>query len=97
MDCRIQLMRDALELLKEQDKDITKISNEYLNLVKIASKQPKIVLCKDCRHGGCRTTYTDGRLAKVVCKLHGTKKNEVWMDADWFCADGELAEQNVTK
>ena len=62
----------------------------------LSEVQP-LVRCKDCRHGGCRTTYTDGRLAKVVCKLHGTKKNEVWMDADWFCADGELAEQNVTK
>ena len=52
----------------------------------------ELIRCKDCKHGGCRTTYTDGRLAKVVCKLHGTKKNEVWMDADWFCADGEKLE-----
>lgn len=55
----------------------------------LLKEQPQIVRCKDCKHGGCRTTYTDGRLAKVVCKKHGTKRNEIWMDADWFCADGE--------
>ena len=90
--CVEDMVTDALTLLKEQEEEISRISNKYLDIVKVASKQPQIVRCKDCKHGGCRTTYTDGRIAKVVCKLHGTKKNEVWMNADWFCADGEREE-----
>ena len=50
----------------------------------------EVVRCKDCKHGGCRTQNTDGSIFRVVCKKHSTKRNERWMDADWFCADGEV-------
>ena len=66
---------DALELLKEQENEITRISNEYLNLVKVASKQPKVVRCKDCKH-------FDG----LNCKVNDIVNI---MDVNWFCADGE--------
>ena len=77
---------DGCQFDIQSSKCIFLLHEDALALLK---EQPQIVRCKDCKHGGCRTTYTDGRLAKVVCKLHGTKKNEVWMDAEWFCADGE--------
>ena len=67
-----------IELLKEQEVGLSSLETTT------------IVRCKDCKHGGCRThRASDGSVYRVVCKKHGTKKNEVWMDADWFCADGE--------
>jgi len=56
--------------------------------IALLTGQPQIVRCKDCKYGGCRTTNTDGSLFRVVCKLNSTKRNEIWKDADWFCADG---------
>lgn len=67
----------------------TYVMRDALALLK---EQPQVVRCKDCKHGGCRTQKLDGSIFRVVCKKHGTKKNELWMDADWFCADGERKE-----
>jgi len=58
----------------------------------LLKQQEAVVRCKDCKHGGCRTQNTDGSIFRVVCKKHSTKRNERWMDADWFCADGEKKE-----
>lgn len=56
------------------------------------SEMSEIVRCKDCKHSGCRTQNVDGSIFRVVCKKHSTKRDERWMDADWFCADGETAD-----
>ena len=65
-----------------------------IDALALLKEQEAVVLCKDCKHGGCRTQKLDGSIFRVVCKKHGTKKNEVWMDADWFCADGERRNDN---
>jgi len=52
----------------------------------------KVVHCEECKHGGCRTHKLDGSVYRVVCKKHGTKKNELWMPADFYCYDGERKE-----
>lgn len=44
-------------------------------------EQPDIVRCKNCKHG---RLYEEN---SVDCEL-----NELAKDADWFCADGEHAE-----
>ena len=67
------LLSDALELLKEQKTEISKISKEYLELVGKASKQPQIVRYKDCKHNHDKYCPTIG----------------VFVTDDWFCADGE--------
>ena len=61
------------------------LQNDCYDLLK---EQPQIVRCKDCKHGepwsvliGCGTVKGFG----------------ITHNPDWFCADGELAEQNVTK
>jgi len=68
-----------LLLLKEQEKENSRIVNEYLNLVKVASKQPKIVRCKNCINNG--TT-------KCPCHHSGDPYIDWEPDDDWFCADG---------
>ena len=82
---------NAIALLKEQehkDRMFHALEEDWKRL----KEQPQIVRCKDCKHGGCRTQNTDGSIFRVVCKKHSTKRNERWMDADWFCADGERKE-----
>ena len=65
-----------LDLLKEQEAEISRISNAYLELVGKASKQPSVVRCKDC----VKRNYDD-------CPVNGWMPNKT--DGDWFCADGE--------
>ena len=84
----MQIAINALALLKEQ---------ETSNLYKCPNcgtwvSAENVVRCKDCKHGGCRTQNMDGSIFRVVCKKYSTKRNERWMDADWFCADGERKE-----
>ena len=47
-------------------------------------KTQELVRCNDCKHIG----YTNSHW---FCKMLSR-----CVDEDWFCADGELAEQNVT-
>ena len=77
-ECTAELATDVLALLKEQEAEISRVSNEYLALVGKASKKPEIVRCKDCKHG--RLYEQD----LVDCELQ-----ELAKEADWFCADGE--------
>ena len=86
-DCFDILMRDALELLKDyaglQERHrilVEKADDMYLML----KEQPEIIRCRDCKHIG----YTNSHW---FCKMLSR-----CVDEDWFCADGELAEQNVT-
>lgn len=64
------------DLLKEQEKENSRINNSYLDLVKVASKQPDIVRCKDCAKYDQNTGICSGGIK------HGCAET-------WFCADGE--------
>ena len=82
-----QWANDAIALLKEQEKENSRIANEYLNLVKVASKQPKIVRCKYCSYG--EPVKNGAGDDCIQCS-----NDELWLDGnvnfpDWFCADGE--------
>ena len=77
------LVRDALELMKNQEKEISNISKRYLDLVKVASKKPDIVRCKECKHRDEATSP----YGEIWCK-----RNDRSVDGDWFCADGERKE-----
>lgn len=68
--------KGILLLLKEQEKENSRIAKEYLNLVKVASKQPKIVLCKDCAKYDRKTGICSSGIN------HGYSET-------WFCADSE--------
>ena len=48
------------------------------NIIEKHEDNPKIVRCKDCKHG---RIYAKNL---VDCEL-----NELTKDADWYCADGE--------
>jgi len=51
MYCRKdKLISETVELLKEQEAEISRVSNKYLALIGKASKKPIIVRCKDCCH-----------------------------------------------
>jgi len=76
-------INNAIELLKEQEKENSRIANEYLNLVKVASKQPQIVRCKDCKH---KEESVSPSWEAWCNRLH------CGCDNDWFCADGEAKE-----
>ena len=47
-------------------------------------REDEIIRCRDCKHFG----YTNSHW---FCKMLSS-----CVDEDWFCADGELAEQNAT-
>ena len=82
VDCvRTDLLQYTVALLKEQENDIGRITNEYLNLVKVASKKPEIVRCLDCKHGRQYATNA------IDCEYR-----ELATEPDWFCADGERKE-----
>lgn len=82
--CGPLLATDALALLKEQEAEISKISNAYLDLVGKASKQPEIVRCNDCKH------YDGDENSRLGTCL----ENGVCSTPDWFCADGELKSED---
>ena len=81
----IDMLSDAYELLKEQESEISNISNEYLKLVNVASKQPEIVRCRDCIH---YRYYGLSDETVSECRIDHCENP----DADWFCADGERRE-----
>ena len=99
MNCRDYMLRDVLALLKEQEAEISRISNAYLELVGKASKQPKVVQCKDCKYF---LMHEYGDFHKRIWSEdgdhwyeclhpdddgeHGTRTR----GSDWFCADGEV-------
>ena len=74
-------VEDAIAMIKEQEAEISKISKAYLELVGKASKQPQIVMCKDC----WRRDSFDSCLHEGGYPYHDTADN-------WFCADGERKE-----
>ena len=82
-----EMLSDALDLLKEQEKEISDISNKYLDLAAVASKQPEIVRCKDCK-------YLDPEDKKCDCG-HDIRW-QLPRSENWYCADGERNETKVT-
>lgn len=88
-----QLMRDALELLKEQETDIgnlnetvknllnayTEIKAIYMDSVRVVGE---LVRCKDCKH------WKEGVCFYSVIPSPCPNK-------DWFCADGERRETDA--
>ena len=73
------VMRDALELLKEQKPVIEALKCDLNETLAVLGKQPDIVRCNECKY--CEYPNAE----KEWCKkghLHGNAKN-------WFCADGE--------
>ena len=92
----ISTLSDCMTLLKEQDAEISRISNAYLELVGKASKQPKVVRCKDCKHFH---EFEPSEFCKMM--FHDETRYECWnprltdqdnvptKGPDWFCADGE--------
>lgn len=76
-----KIITDAIELLKEQQEQIDKLIEESASNAEMAEgmrellkEQPQIVRCKDCN--------------KFI-PPHGCMHIENYIDADWFCADGE--------
>ena len=78
----IEDINDALALIEEQEAEIDEISDEYLDIGKEMAKQPKIILCKDCKWRGHEYDSTKW----IPCLVIRT-------GADWFCADGELTKR----
>ena len=83
-----QIQEGALALLKEQEAEISRISNAYLELVEKASKQPKVVRCKDCKHRGDRHKYLVAFVAEKQEMPYFFYDNR----GEWFYADGERQE-----
>lgn len=75
-DCSKKLIDDALELLKEQEAEIEKLTR-YIN--GFSRDAIPVVRCNDCENKECW-----GRAGDVVCGIDGTPHRP-----DWFCADGE--------
>ena len=79
-ECQAKVMRDALELLKEQKKTMDlqhsamRGSCDFIQL--LYEKIDEIVLCKDCRYRG-----------NNLCPFYQKYKGEKY--DDWFCADGK--------
>ena len=82
--CRLMdVCNAAIILLKEQAQQINEISDEYIDLGREMAKLPKVVLCKDCKHGEKPPTFQ--YYPEITwCNKHSTSHND-----DWFCADGE--------
>lgn len=77
--CSGRLAKDALAMLKENEKDIEALKKSYNEL---AEKGEPVVRCKDCKNKECW-----GRAGDVVCGIDGTPHRP-----NWFCADGERKE-----
>ena len=88
-ECTEQMHKDALELLKEQDrllgkqqKGIDKLQADYSMLRHKFLEKTQIVRCKDCKHYniiGCSEGFG-------WCERYNIGHTD-----DWFCSDGERA------
>ena len=93
--CEQELMRDALDLLQEQEdmgKELTdamelvhKKNARIKELTDLLKEQEAVVRCKDCKHRG--------NSKKCVLSAISEEKNFPLFMLDnrgeWFCADGE--------
>ena len=61
------------------------------------TRYEKVVRCKDCEYWDRETVRQNSNDFKwwneAICKEHSligvNEPHEMWVDADWFCADGE--------
>lgn len=91
-------MRDALELLKEQQEKIEKLQVNVEHwgkkYMEIRDTQPKIVMCKDCYYSERLDSYSvlDKQLFNC-CHVSQIGQDKPKMHTgDWFCAYGQLKE-----
>ena len=89
-----QLLLDALDLLREQEDLGTELTNavELIHkknerIEKLLKEQEAVVHCKDCKHGEIH-----GIDVECVAHEEVSYDPEPWHPLDWFCADGERAE-----
>ena len=87
-DCSNTLLKDALELLKEQQKTRLEIAHEIVSGSILMYQGKELVRCKDCKHGGLYCTEDTHGETLYECCLHGIDEIEVHKQ-DWYCADGE--------
>ena len=82
--CEIQLVENALALLKEQEDKI----NQLRGCINGFSKDAvPVVRCKDCKH---RPTLPKAFGAEINGKwCYWCEHLKSWKPDDWFCADGE--------
>ena len=81
---------DAIELLKEQQKEIDEIADEYIDIGKEMAKQPQIVRCKDCRYGHHVVETVNGEMTTycIFCTKPYIERGNATHEPDWYCADG---------
>ena len=81
--CRIQMEKDALELLKEQEKQ-----KFFVDESRKITPLPVVVRCEDCKHRGDRN--------KCIVAFVAEKQEMPYFFYDnrgeWFCADGRRRE-----
>lgn len=87
-DCEINLTKDAIFLLKEQENAYSKLSKEYLSLANRAAHRPNIVRCKDCRY--YEPTPAKDEPDRGWC--NGRCSDLPAVHGDWFCGDGKRKE-----
>ena len=83
MDCRRPLLRDALALLKKQQKTRFEIAHEIVSGSILMYQGKELVRCNDCKHG---IRLDDSNY--FVCSKPFASNRETHT-GDWFCADGE--------
>ena len=69
-------VREIIDVLRAQEADIAALKNAYKEL---AEKGDVVIRCKDCKH------YCKDDMSLPFCNIH----ESLWLDDDWFCADGK--------
>jgi len=86
LDCMENLLRDALELLKELRKTRLEIAHEMLLGSILMYQGKELIQCKDCKHG-----HQLDNSNYYVCGKPFSANRETHTE-DWFCADGKRKE-----
>ena len=84
-NCFAELVYQTIELLKEQEEQLSIKTENFNRLVAKVEVMPKIVRCKDCIHRGKSEKC-------VLAAISEEKDYPLFMLDDrgeWFCADGE--------
>lgn len=82
----IDMLSDALSLLKEQESVIEALKSDLDETLAVLGEQAEIVRCADCKYCVKEPSgelYCD--ILAVGYEPLGSKK----VSGDWFCADGE--------
>ena len=88
-DCEIDLTRDAIALLKDQQLTMFGIvSNSNVKNTECAIKFQRLVPCKDCKYG--KEHCSDDVLGNPLYECTNIETEDpIIHGAEWFCADGE--------